>query len=103
MEWDDERLASHCLNLGRAMFPRLPEHAEIFHISRRKEAIPVHAVGRYREALSFQETQARHQGRVFFCGDYLATATIDGAISTGLKAAEFLIEAKPPKKARLGP
>jgi len=90
MDWDDERLATHGLDLGRAMFPRLPTQAEIFHISRRKEAIPVHEVGRYKEALAFQETQARHQGQVFFCGDYLATATIDGAISTGLKAAECL-------------
>jgi len=48
----------------------------------RQEAIPVHAVGRYRKAALFKEEQ---RGRALqFCGDYLATATIEGAIASGL-------------------
>ena len=92
LEWDDERLASHCLALGRAVFAQLPASAEIFHISRRREAIPLHRVGRYRHAIAFNEAQMASTGPIYFCGDYLATATIDGAIETGLRAAAALLQ-----------
>jgi protoporphyrinogen/coproporphyrinogen III oxidase len=90
MEWSDEALAAHGLQLGRAVFPALPDEAEVFHIARRREAIPVHSVGRYRQAVAFQAAQAHGDHRVLLCGDYLATATIDGAIATGLAAARAL-------------
>ncbi|MGB0592099.1 MAG: protoporphyrinogen/coproporphyrinogen oxidase [Myxococcota bacterium] len=90
MAWSDEALADHGLDLGRTVFPELPQEAEVFHIARRREAIPVHSVGRYRAAVDFQAAQASRDQRVYLCGDYLATATIDGAIATGLRVAEML-------------
>lgn len=50
----------------------------------------MHAVGRYREAVAFQQQQLQPGRAVYFCGDYLATATIDGAIATGQAAAGAL-------------
>ena len=90
MDWSDEALAAHGLELGRSVFPALPKEAEIFHIARRREAIPVHSVGRYRLAVEFQASQGHGDRRVYFCGDYLATATVDGAIATGLAVAEAI-------------
>ena len=92
MDDDDEALSERCLQLAREVFPALPKEAELFHISRRREAIPVHRVGRYREAVAFHEAQAQSKQSVTFCGDY-ATATIDGAIETGLRAANLLLKA----------
>ena len=51
----------------------------------------MHAVGRYKAALAAQEAQATTLSGVYFCGDYLSTATIDGAIETGLQAAEMVL------------
>ena len=49
--------------------PELPEDAEVFSIHRREEAIPVHAVGRYRQAAEAQQAQV--EGRA---GDLLQQA-----------------------------
>lgn len=87
MDWSDEQLHDHGLALARAVYPALPSSAEIFHISRRREAIPIHEVGRYGGAAAFQAEQRQGDHLVYFCGDYLATATIDGAIATGLMVA----------------
>ena len=89
MDWSDDALAGHAWQLARAVCAVLPEAVPpLLHIHRRQEAIPVHAVGRYREAVAFQKAQSTPGRAVFFCGDYLATATIDGAIATGQAAAE---------------
>ena len=84
----DAELYQHAWRLGRAFYDGLPERAEPWRLSRRTEAIPVHAVGRYREAVKFQATQ---RGPVVFAGDYLATATIDGALRTAYEAARALV------------
>ncbi|MEC7987634.1 MAG: FAD-dependent oxidoreductase, partial [Myxococcota bacterium] len=84
-EWmnkTDAEIYDECWYLAREVYPALPKLFSPFSISRRPEAIPVHAVGRYADADRFQKVQ---RGRkVYFCGDYLATATIEGAIATGL-------------------
>ena len=84
MDFTDDALAERAIELARGLFAPFPKDAEIYHISRRKEAIPLHAVGRYQRAADFLETQRRHASPLQFCGDYLATATVDGAIATGL-------------------
>jgi len=92
MDWTDEALAPHAWALGRAICPAIPEAVPpVLHIHRRSEAIPVHAVGRYAQAVAFQQAQAQAGRTVFFCGDYLATATIDGAIASGRTAAEAVM------------
>jgi len=92
MDWSDEALVAHAWSLGRVVCDALPEAVPpVLHVHRRTEAIPVHAVGRYREAVAFQTSQSAAGRAVYFCGDYLATATIDGAIATGQAAAEALL------------
>lgn len=91
MDWDDGMLAAHAWSLGRAVCPTLHDDVPpVMHIHRRLEAIPVHAVGRYQQAAAFQAAQLQPGRRVYFCGDYLATATIDGALATGQAAAAAL-------------
>ena len=91
MAWTDEEIAERAWCLAREVYPRLPESRAVYHLHRRREAIPVHAVGRYKAALAVQEAQATTLSGVYFCGDYLSTATIDGAIETGLQAAEMVL------------
>ncbi|MBL90414.1 MAG: hypothetical protein CMH56_01190 [Myxococcales bacterium] len=84
LEQPDEKIYERGIELAREFYPDINAQAEPYYIIRRPEAIPVHAVGRYRLAHAFQQEQKARGGPVFFCGDYLATATIDGAVATGL-------------------
>lgn len=81
----DEALYLYTWKLAQTLYTGLPDQAEPFHLIRRNEAIPVHAPGRYRLATTFQTEQLASDSPVRFCGDYLATATIDGALATGFK------------------
>ena len=91
MNWSDAELGAHGLELGRRVFRKLPSDARIFHIHKRTEAIPVHGVGRYRLAAEFQAHQAESNRPIYFCGDYLSTSTIDGAVASGLSAANAVL------------
>ncbi len=90
MDWTDEALYAHGLELARTVYPGLPATYDPFHLTRRAEAIPIHEVGRYRDAVGFRRAQAGCDGRVVFCGDYLATATVEGAVVSGMRAAADL-------------
>ena len=84
MMLSEQELAAYSWELARRYVPELPQHANVFSIHRRREAIPVHAVGRYRKAVEAQEHQENSD--VQFCGDYWSTATIEGAIATAERA-----------------
>ena len=84
MSFPDEELYRECWALAREAHDGLPKEYAPFHLVRRKEAIPIHAVGRYELAAQFNEEQCSKTIR--FCGDYLATATIEGAIASGWRA-----------------
>jgi predicted NAD/FAD-dependent oxidoreductase len=84
---DDTALYAHARALADQLLPGVAAGAEPFALVRRDEAIPVHAVGRYRMAAALERQQS---GPVVFAGDYLATATVDGALRTGLAAAAAL-------------
>ena len=84
MESQDDELAQFAWKKAREYCSSLPEQAQIFSIHRRSEAIPVHAVGRYKQAAEAQKGQA--DSNIQFCGDYWASATIEGAIATAEKA-----------------
>ncbi|MAA79731.1 MAG: hypothetical protein CL916_10765 [Deltaproteobacteria bacterium] len=84
MEASDEQVAQFAWDKAKEYCPELPQKSEIFSIHRRKEAIPVHAVGRYRRAVEAQKGQV--DSNIQFCGDYWASATIEGAIATAEEA-----------------
>ncbi len=82
--------AGRAWELGRVFCPELPEDAELVAAIARAEAIPVHAVGSYREAAA---AQAAQEPPVAVAGDHLATATVDGALASGRRAADLLLSA----------
>ena len=81
----DDIVAERVWQALRHFNVRLPaQHPDVVRIVRRKNAIPIPQVGRYRLAADFQRTQSPP---IVFAGDYLATATIEGALQTGRIAA----------------
>lgn len=89
LEASDESIYAHCWKLAREFCPELPKEALPFRLVARSEAIPVHAVGRFREAAALAENAC---GPVVFAGDYLTAATVDGALRSGLQAAAQLAD-----------
>ncbi len=83
----EAEIYEHCWTLARAFCPELPARASPFRSIARAEAIPVHSVGRFRTAAALHELAP---GPVVFAGDYLTAATVDGALRSGLRAAERL-------------
>ena len=92
MTLDDETTSRRCYELAQTVYPNLPDAYSVFKITRRPYAIPIHEVGRYRKAALVNQGQKTTSSSVLFCGDYLATATVDGAIHSGQLAAETLIQ-----------
>ena len=87
-----DALAEHALTLARQVAPDLSAPSSVLHVHRRREAIPIHEVGRYHQAAAFHRSQLGGKRDVLFAGDYLATATVDGAVATGLRAARAMLE-----------
>lgn len=86
----DNVVADRVWQAVRKFQPTLPaRHPEVVKINRRRYAIPIPEVGRYKLAADFQSNQ---QAPVVFAGDYLATATIEGALQTGRIAAECFLD-----------
>lgn len=79
---------ARCWELARELDPSLPRDAEPVALFDRAEAIPIASVGRFKLASDFQRAQ---RGPVVFAGDYLAAATVDGALRTGQHAAAVLL------------
>ncbi len=81
----DDLVAEQAWQAIRHFRPQLPDqHPDVVKIVRRRNAIPIPQVGRYKLAARFQKAQ---RPPVVFAGDYLATATIEGALQTGRIAA----------------
>jgi oxygen-dependent protoporphyrinogen oxidase len=90
LEMPDQALADLLWQMVRRYHPQFPAHTPgLAHVTRRMEAIPVHAPGRYRDAARILKEQT---GPVLLAGDYLTTATMEGALNSGFLAADKLIE-----------
>ena len=87
---EDSDIYRICWDEARQLYPSLPTQSKPFGLFKRKEAIPIHAPGRYKKAVAFQTLQKDQP--IQFCGDYLATATIEGAIASGQLAANNIID-----------
>ena len=49
-------------------------------IIKRREAIPLHEVGRYKQASQLKNESL---DKIFFTGDYLSCATVEGGLRSG--------------------
>jgi hypothetical protein len=115
---DSDALALACWLSVQALDSSLPdfEHVRVLQIADRACAIPIHQVGRFtqsariqklyrrqakrhhNEAKMIRRRQAKRRSdatatllpRVLLAGDYLATATVEGALRTGMWAAEAM-------------
>jgi predicted NAD/FAD-dependent oxidoreductase len=83
----DDALYALCWEAARRLCPSLGAEPEPLALHRWAEAIPIHAVGSYRAAANALASQC---GPMAFAGDYLATATVDGALASGVRAARVL-------------
>jgi oxygen-dependent protoporphyrinogen oxidase len=88
LEASDPLVFERAWELARGLVPSLPATAEPLRCAVREEAIPVHGVGRYRKAAV---ALAHQRAPLVMAGDYLATATVDGALRSGVRAAEVLL------------
>lgn len=87
LELSEAQLFDRAWGFARELCPELPSQAEPMWVVARPEAIPIHAVGRYRLAAV---ASAAQRAPLVFAGDYLATATVDGALRSGIRAAKYL-------------
>jgi protoporphyrinogen/coproporphyrinogen III oxidase len=92
LKMDDAAILEGLLaDLRRAGAPFLPDGSVLFHrVHRWEEAVPEFGVGSVRSLRSFARGQSEH-GRLVFAGDYLSAPMIEGAVSSGLLAAERLL------------
>ena len=74
---------------ARGLYSQLPNSPLPVATYFREHAIPLHEVGRYKKALLFSHQQ---KAPLVFAGDYLATATIEGALLSGLNAAKLILQ-----------
>ena len=60
-------------------------------LRRYREAVPRYPVGRYRDLARFRRVQLDRRAagrRLYFAGDHLSDPTLEGAVRSGLRAAE---------------
>ena len=77
MDLTYEQVVEQATEHARELWPDLLNDGRLFSLTRRRQAIPLHGVGRYRQSVEMQYQQAGGTS-VIFAGDYLTTATVDG-------------------------
>lgn len=83
-EKNDEHIQNEIWKMAVDFVPELPTSAEHIALFKRKEAIPLHEVGRYKKANEIMDDKL---GNIIFAGDYLTCATVEGALRSGRWAA----------------
>ena len=83
-ENNDEHIKNEIWKMAVDFVPEFPASAEHIALFKRKEAIPLHEVGRYKKA---NEIMDEKLGNIIFAGDYLTCATVEGALRSGRWAA----------------
>lgn len=88
----DYLIASTVWQLVRQHAPHLPNWKSIVTIVAYERGIPLHRPGRHKAVVQFL---AEETAPIYFAGDYLATATLEGAVTSGLRAVEKLMSYLP--------
>jgi len=84
---DETEVSCAIWEMARQYHPALPEQPDnCAHMTRREEAIPLHAPGRFKMASSAWKSQ---KPPIVLAGDYLTTATMEGALQAGYWAADI--------------
>ncbi|MBF36040.1 MAG: hypothetical protein CL838_02410 [Crocinitomicaceae bacterium] len=77
---DDNQMMEKIWELGKDFLPMLPNSKENVTVIKRNEAIPLHEVGRYKQASQLKDEKINN---IFFTGDYLSCATVEGGLRSG--------------------
>ena len=93
LEAPDEVIAKELLGYLQRTFPGASGAVRFTSLRRYRAALPCFPVGRYRQIAAFRKLQGelRHAGRrLYFAGDHLIGPTLEGAVTSGLRAASEL-------------
>ena len=88
LDLPDEEVFEKVWKIARDFETLLPEKKENMVVFKRNEAIPLHGVGRFSQSDIIQHKQS---GSIVFAGDYLSSATVEGALRSGRWAANQLM------------
>lgn len=77
---NDQEMMNEVWEMGCEFLPKLTRTKENVTIIKRREAIPLHEVGRYKQASQLKNESL---DKIFFTGDYLSCATVEGGLRSG--------------------
>ncbi|GIR59873.1 MAG: hypothetical protein CM15mP65_24540 [Crocinitomicaceae bacterium] len=77
---NDHEIMNEVWEMACDFLPKLTRIKENVTIIKRREAIPLHEVGRYKQA---NQLKNESLGKNFFTGDYLSCATVEGGLRSG--------------------
>ena len=77
---NDHEIMNEVWEMACDFLPKLTRIKENVTIIKRREAIPLHEVGRYKQA---NQLKNESLGKIFFTGDYLSCATVEGGLRSG--------------------
>jgi oxygen-dependent protoporphyrinogen oxidase len=90
----DDAVEKELLAEAVRLFPVLAQRARSVGISRWPHALPRFEVGRFRalaRVRAAMDDRAAAGRRLYFAGDYLGGPSVDGAVASGLRAADALL------------
>jgi protoporphyrinogen oxidase len=91
LEAPDDVVEKVLLGYMQRLFPGVPGSARFTQVQRHPRALPRFDVGRVRAIASFlavQDDLCSRGRRLYFAGDHLVAPTMEGAVTSGLRAAE---------------
>ena len=95
LEAPQETLEKECLGLLERVAPQFRGRVRFARVDRFARAVPAFGVGDYRRLERFLRVQSdrRRAGRrIYFAGDYLADPSVEAALTSGLRAAEAVVD-----------
>ncbi len=90
----DDAIVKELLAEAVRLFPVLEQRARRVDVARWRHALPRFEVGRYRalaRVRAAMDDRAAAGRRLYFAGDYLGGPSVDGAVASGLRAADALL------------